>query len=155
MPTNLYGPGDNYDLNHSHVLPALIRKMHEAKERNDEQVIVWGTGVPLREFLYSDDMAEACVFLMELSEAKFAQIIAKSFPPLINIGSGTDISIKELAELVKDVIDFRGELVFDRSKPDGTMRKLMDVSKLNQIGWRATTQLRDGIAMAYKSYLGK
>lgn len=153
MPTNLYGPGDNYDLNNSHVLPALIRKMHEAKKRGDKQVVVWGTGTPLREFLYSQDMAEACVFLMELPDTSFSKLMRDDAPPLLNIGCGADISIRELAELVKNIVGFGGDLTFDSSKPDGTMRKLMDVSKLKQMGWQATTQLRDGIAMAYNSYL--
>ena len=153
MPTNLYGPGDNYDLSNSHVLPALIRKMHEAKTRGDKEVVVWGTGTPWREFLYSEDMADASVYLMNLPEAKFASLISENLPPLVNIGCGEELSIKELAQMVKEIIGFNGQLTFNTSKPDGTMRKLMDVSKLKQMGWQATTNLRDGISMAYKTYL--
>jgi GDP-L-fucose synthase len=140
MPTNLYGPNDNYDLTNSHVLPALIRKMHEAKERGDKEVVVWGTGAPLREFLHADDLADACLFLME----------RYSEPGLVNIGVGEDISIKELAYLVKDIVGFDGEIVFDTSKPDGTPRKLMDVSKLTALGWKASIDLREGITKVYE-----
>ncbi len=153
MPTNLYGPGDNYDLNNSHVLPALIRKMHEAKERGDKEVVVWGTGTPRREFLYSEDMANACVYLMNLSDTIFSSLHNEDSPPLLNIGCGAEIYIRELAELVKEITGYTGQLTFDSNKPDGTMRKLMDVSKLKQMGWQATTNLRDGITMAYKNYL--
>ena len=153
MPTNLYGPGDNYDLNNSHVLPALIRKMHEAKERGDKEVVVWGTGTPRREFLYSEDMADACVYLLEQPEAKLQNLFNDAAPPLVNIGCGEDLTIRELAELVKDIVGFTGQLTFDTSKPDGTMRKLMDVNKLKQVGWQATTKLRDGITVAYRTYL--
>ncbi len=140
MPTNLYGPNDNYDLNTSHVLPALIRKFHEAKMKNDPEVVVWGTGSPRREFLHADDMADACVFLM------------KSFNEsgLINIGVGNDISIKELAELIKSITGYAGKIVFDTSKPDGTPRKLLDVSKLTQLGWKASADLKNGIETVYK-----
>ena len=143
MPTNLYGPNDNYDLANSHVLPALIRKAHEAKLRNDPEYVVWGTGTPKREFLYVDDMADACVFLMEhyINEG------------IYNVGTGTDVTIRELAETVMDVIGFPGKIVFDSSKPDGTMRKLLDVSRMKQLGWQAKTELRDGVAKAYASYL--
>ncbi|MCA6218233.1 GDP-L-fucose synthase [Ideonella sp. B7] len=141
MPTNLYGPNDNYDLNNSHVLPALIRKAHEAKLRGDKQYVVWGTGTPRREFLYVDDLADACVFLME-----------KGYDgPLLNIGTGEDVTIRELAETVMKVVGFEGEIVFDSSKPDGTPRKLLDVGRLNGIGWRAQVKLRDGIKSAYES----
>jgi GDP-L-fucose synthase len=153
MPTNLYGPGDNYDLNNSHVLPALIRKMHEANVRGDSEVVVWGTGMPKREFLYSDDMADACLYLMEQPEERLQSLFSDTHPPLVNIGCGEDLSIKELAELVKEVVGFAGNLTFDTSKPDGTMRKLMDVSKLRQIGWGSKTMLGDGIASAYKDFL--
>jgi GDP-L-fucose synthase len=153
MPTNLYGPGDNYDLQNSHVLPALIRKMHEAKLRGDREMIVWGTGTPRREFLYSDDMAEACVYLMNLPDENFLSLLKDDIAPLINIGCGKDQSIRELAELVKNIIGFDGELIFDTGKPDGTPRKLLDVSKLDQIGWNAKTELRDGIRRAYLDYL--
>jgi GDP-L-fucose synthase len=153
MPTNLYGPGDNYDLQNSHVLPALIRKMHEAKLRGDKEVVVWGTGTPCREFLYSDDMADACMYLMNLPDEKFFSLLTDDIAPLINIGCGKDQPILELAELVKNVVGFCGELIFDTSKPDGTPRKLLDVSKLGQLGWKAKTELREGIRLAYTDYL--
>lgn len=140
MPTNLYGPNDNYDLQNSHVLPALIRKFHEAKQKGDSEVIVWGTGSPLREFLHADDLADACLFLMN----KFNEA------GLVNIGLGVDISIKDLAYLVKGIVGFDGDVVFDPSKPDGTPRKLMDVSKLNAYGWKATISLNEGIEKVYK-----
>ena len=143
MPTNLYGPNDNYDLETSHVLPALIRKAHEAKERGDKELIVWGSGNPRREFLYVDDMADACVFLME-------QGIGDG---LYNIGSGTDVTIRELAETVMAVVSFKGKIIFDATKPDGTPRKLLDVSSMKQLGWRAKTPLREGIAKTYAAYL--
>lgn len=139
MPTNLYGPNDNYDLNNSHVLPALIRKAHEAKLRGDAQYVVWGTGTPRREFLYVDDLADACVHLMAMGYDG----------DLVNIGTGEDVTIAELAHTVMDVVGFRGEVVFDRSKPDGTPRKLLDVSRLAGLGWRAKTPLKEGIARAY------
>ena len=143
MPTNLYGVNDNYDLNNSHVLPALIRKTHEAKVRGDQELVVWGTGTPMREFLYADDLADACVFLMEQGYSG----------PLVNIGTGTDVTIRELAETVTRVLGFTGTLRFDTSKPDGTPRKLMNVSRLTQLGWQATTTLEDGIRMAYQNFL--
>ena len=144
MPTNLYGPNDNYDLNNSHVLPAMIRKVHEAKCRGDNELAVWGTGKPMREFLYVDDMAEACVFLMENN------IQAGIF----NVGTGTDVTIKELAETVMNVVGFKGEIVFDTTKPDGTPRKLLNVGRLKTLGWQAHTSLKDGIAKAYTDFLG-
>ena len=153
MPTNLYGPGDNYNLNNSHVLPALIRKMHEAKEQGDKEVVVWGTGAPMREFLYSEDMAEACIFLMSLTDTRFYSLLTDNSPPLVNIGCGEDLSIKELAELVKMVVSFNGELSFDLSKPDGTMRKLMDVSRLNKLGWQSSTDLTEGLKKSYADFL--
>lgn len=194
MPTNLYGPGDNYDLQNSHVLPALIRKFHLAKlamqkdwdgiERDEKahgripddirsslcvpgsvphpslltpHVVLWGSGTPRREFLYSEDMADACVYLMNLDDDRFASLLAPdsslSFP-LINIGCGEDLTIAELAQLVKEVVGFEGRIVQDISKPDGTPRKLMDVSRINAIGWKAKVQLREGIALAYSDYLG-
>jgi GDP-L-fucose synthase len=137
MPTNLYGPNDNYDLATSHVLPALIRKAHEAKQRGDTELVVWGSGKPMREFLYVDEMAEACVFLMEHDGIKDG---------LFNVGSGTDVTIRELAETVMDVTGFEGTLTFDASKPDGTPRKLMDVSRLKMLGWQARVDLAEGIA---------
>lgn len=142
MPTNLYGPNDNYDLNNSHVLPALLRKFHEAKETNTPFVTVWGSGTPLREFLHVDDMAEACIFLMENYNEEGC----------INIGCGTDISIKDLALLIKDITGYEGEIVFDSSKPDGTMRKLMDVSKMEKLGWKYKIELRDGIKQVYREF---
>jgi len=141
MPTNLYGPNDNYDLNNSHVLPAMLRKMHEAKINNKPEVILWGTGTPRREFLHADDMADACFFLMQHYNE----------PGPINIGVGEDISIKELAELIKQIVDYKGDLVFDTTKPDGTPRKLMDVTKLHGYGWKALINLKDGIRKVYKS----
>jgi GDP-L-fucose synthase len=153
MPTNLYGPNDNYDLNNSHVLPALIRKMHEAKKANATEVMVWGTGTPKREFLYSDDMADACIYLLEQIEDKLVSLFSDEHPPLLNIGVGEDISIRELAEIVARVVGFQGQLVFDTTKPDGTMRKLMDVAKLNELGWIAKTSLEHGISMAYADFL--
>jgi GDP-L-fucose synthase len=140
MPTNLYGPNDNYDLNNSHVLPALLRKFHEAKERGDAEVIVWGTGNPRREFLHADDLADACYFLMQNYNE----------PGLINIGVGEDISIAELAQLVKEITGFEGSIKFDTSKPDGTPRKLLDVSKLHNLGWKERIGLREGIKKVYE-----
>ena len=145
MPTNLYGPNDNYDLANSHVLPALIRKAHEAKLRGDNVMSVWGSGTPRREFLYVDDLAEACVFLMEHESAE----------ALVNIGTGTDVTIAELARLIMDVVGLQATLVLDASKPDGTPRKLLDVSRLAALGWRAKTTLRDGIVAAYADFLSK
>jgi GDP-L-fucose synthase len=145
MPTNLYGEGDNYDLNTSHVVPALIRKMSEAKELGNSSVTVWGSGRPRRELLHSDDLAEACLFLMGLSEAKFGELTSEDQAPLINIGYGQDFTIREIAEMIADVVGFRGELVFDTSKPDGTPRKLLDSSRLNALGWKPSYSLRDGL----------
>lgn len=153
MPTNLYGPGDNYDLETSHVLPALIRKAHEAKARGDKELVVWGTGEPRREFLYSDDAAEACVFLMNLSEETYGAFLANAdTPPLINIGSGEDQTIRALAELVKSVVGFEGRLVFDTAKPDGIPRKLLDSSRLSALEWRPRVGLREGVARAYADF---
>ena len=146
MPTNLYGPGDNYDPNTSHVLPALIRKMHEGKVSQASTVEIWGTGNPLREFLYSDDLADACVFLLE-------NYTASHVGQLVNIGVGQDISIRELAETIAAVVGYSGDLAFDPSKPDGTPRKLMDVSKLHRLGWQAKTSLTEGIELAYRDFL--
>jgi len=152
MPTNLFGPGDNYDLETSHVLPALIRKMHEAKKQGDKKAVVWGTGTPRREFLYSDDMADACVFLLSLPEEQFSRLVSPHKLPLINIGAGRDLTIVELARLVAEVVGFAGELVFDPSRPDGTRQKLLDVSYLASLGWRSRISLRRGIEMAYGKY---
>ena len=140
MPTNMYGPNDNYDLNNSHVLPALLRKFHEAKEQNHPEVVVWGTGTPLREFLHSDDLAEACIFLMQ-NYNDFGHV---------NVGIGEDISIKDLALLIKKIVGYEGNLVWDTSKPDGTPRKLMDVSKINDMGWYAKIGLEEGITKVYQ-----
>lgn len=155
MPTNLYGPNDNYDLNNSHVLPALLRKMHEAKQTNATEVVVWGTGTPKREFLYSEDMADACIYLLEQMEEKLNDLFNEEQPPLVNIGCGEDLTIRELAQLVADVVGFTGNLVFDTSKPDGTMRKIMDVSRMSALGWKRTMLLKDGIALSYQDMLGK
>ena len=194
MPTNLYGPNDNYDLNNSHVLPAMIRKFHLAKlaQQGDvasimqneaklgkipadvkamvgldptapitqssalsprDSVLLWGTGTPKREFLYSDDMADACVYLLEQPESKLAGLFNDKQPPLINIGCGEDLTIKELAEMVADVVGFKGALNFDTSKPDGTMRKVMDVSKINGLGWKPKVAMKEGIVLTYTDFI--
>lgn len=142
MPTNLYGPNDNYDLKNSHVLPALIRKFHEAKVENKPYVEVWGSGTPKREFLFVDDLADACIFLMNNYDGK----------EFVNVGTGEDISIKDLALLIKEIVGFEGELKFDSSKPDGTPRKLMDVSYLKDLGWKYKTGLREGIEKVYEEF---
>jgi GDP-L-fucose synthase len=153
MPTNLYGPGDNYDLQSSHVLPALIRKTHEAIERGESEVVVWGTGTPQREFLFSDDMADACVHLMNLSEAEFESMISTpEMGPLINVGSGRDLTIRELATIVTSVLGFKGHVVFDSTKPDGTPRKLLDSSRLFGLGWKPRVSLKQGIRLAWDDY---
>jgi len=154
MPTNLYGPGDNYDLRSSHVLPALMRKAHDAKSRGEDVLIVWGTGKPRREFLYSDDMADACVALLRLDDAHF-NAATGTYPPLLNIGSGSDLTIRELAELAARVVGFKGALRFDASKPDGTPRKLLDSSRLARLGWRPRVGLEEGIARAYGDFLAR
>lgn len=143
MPTNLYGPNDNYDLSNSHVLPAMIRKFHEAKETGGKEVVIWGTGKPMREFLYVDDLAEACYFLMKHYNE----------PGAINVGTGSDITIEDLAHLVKKTVGFEGEITFDTSKPDGTPKKQLDVSKINALGWNAMTALEEGVSLAYTSFL--
>jgi len=143
MPTNLYGPNDNFNLENSHVMPALIRKFHDAKANNASEVEIWGTGTPLREFLYSEDMADACVFLMENYDGI----------DFLNIGTGKEISIKELAYMIKEIVGFKGELKFNTSKPDGTPRKLLDVSKLENAGWKYKTELKDGIKKAYEAFI--
>ena len=143
MPTNLYGPNDNYHPEHSHVLPALIRRFHEAKENNLNEVVIWGTGTPLREFLYVDDLADACVYLMNTYSGN----------ETVNLGTGKELSIKELAELVKKVVGFKGNITFDTTKLDGTPRKLLDVSKLEKLGWKYKTELEDGIKLAYEDFL--
>lgn len=160
MPTNLYGPGDNYHPTNSHVIPALLRKFHEAVGRGDEQVTVWGSGTPRREFLYSDDMADACVYLMKLGDARYQALLGSDEsvtgrfePPLVNIGVGHDVTIAELAEAVRQTTGFKGRIVYDRDKPDGTPRKLMDVGLLTRAGWTARTALADGLRSAYAEFV--
>ncbi len=145
MPTNLYGPGDNYHLQNSHVMPALIRKFHEAKQAGKAEVAAWGTGSPKREFLHVDELADACAFLLNMANP----------PDLINVGTGTDVTIKELTEIVAEVVGFKGRIVWDATKPDGTPRKLMDVSKLTALGWRAQIGVREGVARTYGSFLAE
>jgi GDP-L-fucose synthase len=149
MPTNIYGPNDNFDLNTSHVLPALIRKTFDAIKTRAREITVWGTGTPRRELLYSNDLAEACIFLMNLDEAAFQTLLVEDSPPLINIGTGEDVTVRELAETVAHVLGFSGQLVFDTTKPDGTPRKLMDVSRLHSLGWHHTTSLEQGIGLTW------
>jgi GDP-L-fucose synthase len=153
MPTNLYGPGDSYDLQNSHVLPALIRKIHEAMQSGAREVILWGSGRPRREFLYSDDMAEACVFLMRLADGDFGRLVDPARAPLINVGAGSDQSIAELAALIAAVLGYRGAFAYDAAKPDGTPRKLLDSSRLFELGWKPQVGLREGIALAYQDFL--
>ena len=154
MPTNLYGPGDNYDSEKSHVIPALIRRMHESKVKRHPEVIIWGSGTPHREFLYSDDLAEACVFLANLDEKRFDSLVTSELnAPLVNIGCGRDQTIREVAELIAEEVGFEGALRFDPSKPDGTPRKLLDISKLSAIGWTPKTSLRQGIRLVYREFL--
>ena len=152
MPTNLYGPGDNYHPQNSHVIPALMRRFHEAKAEGAPEVVIWGSGKPMREFLYVDDMAAASVHVMDLAPESYAAVTAPMHSH-INVGSGTDVSIDELAHLVRDVVGFEGRIVFDASKPDGTPRKLLDVSKLRALGWSASTPLREGLQRAYAAFL--
>jgi len=145
MPTNLYGPDDNYDFETSHVMAALIRKFHEAKMKCEPNVVVWGTGAPMREFLHVDDMADACVYLMENFDAQ-------EIGEFVNIGTGKDLTIKALAELICEIIGYKGDIVYDVSKPDGTPRKLLDVGKLHGLGWKAEISLKEGIQKVYKEY---
>jgi len=159
MPTNLYGPGDNYHPENSHVIPALLRKFHEAKVAGASEVVVWGSGTPRREFMYSEDMADACVWLMNLPDATFEGLLGSDEaetgifdPPLVNVGVGSDVSIAELAALIAEVVGFEGVLVFDKTKPDGTPRKLMDVSKLGALGWTSKTSLKTGLVRAYQDF---
>lgn len=159
MPTNLYGPGDNYHPTNSHVIPALIRKFHEAKQRGDTTVTVWGTGTPRREFLYCDDMAQACLYLMGLPDERFNALLGSDEtvsgrfePPLVNIGVGQDVTIAELAELVRRTVGFDGSVIYDTSKPDGTPRKLLDVGLINAAGWQASTPFETGLAAAYAEF---
>jgi GDP-L-fucose synthase len=151
MPTNMYGPGDNYNLETSHVLPALIRKVYEAKQAGRDEIVVWGSGKPLREFMFSNDFADACVHLMTLDEASYGTLLSEDHPPLINVGSGVEVSIRELAETVCRVLGFTGKLVFDASKPDGTPRKLMDSSRLRALGFRPKVDLETGIRLAFEA----
>lgn len=157
MPTNLYGPGDNYDLNNSHVLPALIRKFHEAKLNSASHVTLWGTGKPKREFLYSEDMADACLFLMSLSGDSYKALLefdqSEGRPPLVNVGVGQDISILDLAKLVQEVTGFNGSIQLDVAKPDGAPRKLLEVSRLTNLGWQPSVNLKEGIAKTYQNYI--
>ncbi len=160
MPTNLYGAGDNYDLNTSHVIPALLRKFHEARTCGSKDVVVWGTGAAMREFLFSDDMADACVFLMTLPDAEFRELLGsdetksgKFEPPLVNIGAGEEISIRNLAGLIQEIVGYDGKIVFDTSKPDGAPRKLLDIEKLKRRGWQASIGLREGLGRAYSDFL--
>ena len=161
MPTNLYGPGDNYDLPNCHVLPALIRKMHEAKMRGDKQVTIWGTGNARREFLYVDDMANACILLMKLPDVQFNSLISSdagdsntaALPPLINIGCGADLTVRALAETIARIVGFKGALVFDTTKLDGTPRKLLDVSRIQELNWRPEVEFAHGVSLAYEDFL--
>lgn len=159
MPTNLYGPGDNYHLENSHVIPALIRRFHEAKANNASSVTMWGTGKPHREFLYSNDMADACVFLMNLEDDKFDSLLGSDesktgvfLPPVVNIGCGLDLPIHELAEMIRDVIGFSGNILFDTTKPDGTPRKLLDITRLTCTGWQQKVDLEEGLKLSYKDF---
>ncbi|HXJ50290.1 MAG TPA: GDP-L-fucose synthase [Burkholderiales bacterium] len=154
MPTNLYGPGDNYDLQASHVLPALIRKFHEAKLRNDRSVTVWGTGAPRREFLHADDMAQACIHLIERSAEVRARLGAQR-PPLVNVGCGEDLTIRELAVAVREAVGSQADIVYDRSKPDGTPQKLLDISLVRSLGWRPSIGLAEGLRSTYESFANK
>lgn len=155
MPTNLYGPGDSYDLNNSHVLPALIRKIHEAKISGAPEVVLWGSGKPKREFLYVDDLANALVFLAGLDDEHYDALVDPSRCPLINIGSGEDLTIRELAETIAEVVGYKGRFVQDISKPDGTMRKVMDVSRIKKLGWKPKVALKEGIALAHLDYTNR
>lgn len=146
MPSNLYGPNDNYHPENGHALPMLLRRFHEAKEANAESVSVWGTGKPMREFLYSEDLAEACLYLLE-------NISSKDIGELINIGTGIDCTISELAEVIKEVVEFKGRITFDSSKPDGTLRKVVDTTKINELGWKAKTSLKEGLKKTYQDFL--
>jgi GDP-L-fucose synthase len=153
MPTNLYGPGDNYDLKTSHVLPALIRKFHEAKLRKEPNVTVWGTGTPRREFLHSDDMAEACIHLMELPEGRLEKTLGTSQPPLVNVGCGEDATIGEVATFIGQTVGADARIVYDKSKPDGTPQKLLDISLIRSLGWQPRIGLSEGLRSAYEDFL--
>ncbi len=153
MPTNLYGPEDNYHLTHSHVLPALIRKCHEAKLSSAETLYLWGTGTPRRDFLYSDDLADACIFLMNLPDSQFNSLLKEGEFPIVNVGYGADMSIKELAEMVKTIVGYQGKIAWDSAKPDGTPRKLMNSQKIQRLGWRPKTDIIAGVKQSYADYL--
>ena len=157
MPTNLYGPGDNYHPENSHVIPALIKRFHDAKINGQKEVVVWGTGKPHREFLYADDMADACVSLINLPDNEFQILLAANrndgIAPIVNIGVGEDITIANLTRLIANTVGYDGEIIFDSNVPDGTPRKLMDVERLKSLGWNAKIKLKDGLAMAYKDYV--
>lgn len=162
MPTNLYGPGDNYHPENSHVIPALIRKFHEAKLSGSKEAVVWGTGTPRREFLYSEDMADACVFLMNLPDDDFEKLLGsdestthKFEPPVINVGYGKDYSIQEISGIISSIVGFNGEISFDHTKPDGTPRKLLDTNRLSEAGWKPSIEIKTGILMAYSDFLNK
>ena len=152
MPTNLYGPGDNYHSENSHVIPGLLRRFHEAKQSAAPEVLIWGTGAPMREFLYVDDMAEACLHVMELSSEAYSRITQPMLSH-VNIGTGEDLSIRDLATMIRDIVGYQGRISFDTTKPDGTPRKLMDVGRLHSLGWRAKIGLREGLALAYADFL--
>lgn len=161
MPTNLYGPLDNYDLENSHVIPALIRKFHEAKKNSEPQVFIWGTGMPRREFMYSEDMADGCIFLMKLKDDAYGRLLGDTSidgeefnPPLINLGAGEDIKISDLSRLIKEIVGYEGTIQFDSTRPDGTPRKLMDNSRLKALGWSPKTDLRQGLEITYGGYVG-
>ncbi len=154
MPTNLYGPGDNFHPEDSHVIPALIRRFHEAKEADADKVVVWGTGTPMREFLFVDDMADGCIFVLTLNDKSLSDnLINYPEPCFVNLGTGIDVTIRELAETVKEVVGFKGDLIFDPTKPDGTPRKLLDVSRVNSLGWQAKTPFKEGLARTYAWFL--
>lgn len=155
MPTNLYGPNDNYDLTNSHVLPALIRKIHEAKVNNKSIVEIWGTGEPKREFLHSDDLAKALIYLLNLNDVNFKKLVEKNVCPLINVGTGIDLSINNLAHLVKNIIGFKGKFLFDNSKPDGTLRKILNIEKIKSLGWHPEISFEDGLVQTYNNFKTK
>src|SRR5258708_16218126 len=153
MPTNLYGPGDHYDLQKCHVLPALIRKFHEAKVRDDDTVTVWGSGRPRREFLYSDDMADACIHLLTITDERLERHLGEDLPPFVNAGCGENVIISELCQQIRDVIGVQAKIVYDSSKPDGTPRKLLDVSLMKTLGWQARTPFGSGLRSTYNDFV--
>ena len=151
MPTNTYGPNDNYNLETSHVLPALLKKTIDAKNNNYPSITAWGTGTPKREFIYSDDLADACVFILNLEDDIYRALVSESSAPLINVGTGEDISIKDLLGMIKNIVNYDGDIIWDNTKPDGTLRKVMDISKLNNLGWNHKNTLRAGIEKTLSS----